>query len=355
MIAARWLGREILLATALITAVLLLVTLGARLSGYLAEAADGHLSAAAVLAVIGLRIPGFLVLLLPLSFHLGLLLALARLQAGSELVVLRAAGLGPLWLARRALVPALATGLLVALLALGVAPVANQRIESLLSQQQGMAALGRLVPGRFHALGDGERVARATGVERRTGVLSGVLLVEGTGAGQRLLTAERGRLLIDAGTGGRVLRLESGHRHDLMPGDRVRRMQFEVLEQRLDPGRVQDGPTTQEARSTRALIGDPGPRARAELHWRLVLPLLPPVLVLVILALTASGRRVEGAVRPALVLAVFLALFALLVTGRSAVAEGALPTATGIWLVPLLTAAVAGGVLLRADGFPGRR
>ncbi|MDZ7824778.1 MAG: LPS export ABC transporter permease LptF [Gammaproteobacteria bacterium] len=322
MIAGRWLGREILLATALITAVLLLVTLGARLSGYLAEAADGRLSASAVLAVIGLRIPGFLVLLLPLSFHLGLLLALARLQGSSELVILRAAGLGPLWLARRALVPALGSGLLVALLALGVAPAANQRIEALLSQEQGMAALGRLVPGRFHPLGEGERVARATGVDRRTGVLSGVLLVEQLEAGQRLLTAERGRLLIEAGTGARILRLESGHRHDLMPGDRVRRMQFEVLEQRLDPGRAGAGPTGQEARSTRALIGDPDPRARAELHWRLALPLLPPVLALVVLALTATGRKAAGAMRPALVLAAFLGLFALLMTGRSAVADG---------------------------------
>lgn len=334
--------------TAGVLVVLLLVTVGARLSGYLADAAVGRLSAAAVLSIMGLRMPEFLALLLPLSFFLGLLLAFTRLQGGSEITVLRAAGLGDGWFARRALVPALGIGLLVALLSLLLVPLANARIEGVFEAARGIQALGNLVPGRFAPLGGDGRMARVGGVDPDTGMLTAVLLIEVDAQGDRsIIVAERGRIRMDPGSGRRVLELARGELHELGSDGELRRSRFASLEQWLDASVSERPPADEEARPTRELFGASAPAARAELHWRLVLPWLTPVLALVAVPLCRGDPRSGGRPRVLLALVCFLGLFALLVLGRGAVADGELSPWLGLWTVPAVAALGAVLVLRR--------
>lgn len=348
VIAGRYLVREILSMTAAILAVLLLVTIGGRLSGYLADAAVGRLSASAVLSIMGLRLPEFIALLLPLSFFLGLLLAFARLQAGSEITVLRAAGLGDDWFARRALAPALAIGVLVAGLTLVLVPLANARIEAVFEATRGVQALGNLVPGQFAPLGRDGRMARIGGIDADTGALSDVLLIEIDDRGGRsIVVADRGRVRMDPVSGRRVLQLGAGERHDLGADDVLHRSRFRELEQWIDAAVGERPPADAEARSTLALLGDEGAEARAELHWRLALPWLVPVLTLLAIPLCRGDPCSGGRPRVLLALGGFLTLFALLVLGRGAVADGALPPWLGLWTPPLVAALGAVLVLRR--------
>jgi lipopolysaccharide export system permease protein len=348
VIASRHLLREVLLAAAGIAAVLLLVTLGARAGGYLADAAAGRLSGGAVLAVLALRLPEFLALLLPLSFFLGLLVAFARLQAGSEITVLRAAGLGEGWFLGRLLPAAGVVGVLVAVLTLWLVPAANARIEGVLDAQRGVLALAALPPGRFQPLGDGARVARAADVDPRTGALVDVLLIEATeGGGRRLIRAERGALERIPETGARRLVLHDGRRWDLTPDGAVNRTAFARLTQRVDDGGVAAPPDDAEALATMRLVGRDDPAARTELHWRLALPVLVPVLVLLALPLARGETRSGGRPRLGLALVAFLGLFGALVAGRGAAADGDAPVLVALWL-PLAVGAAAGGWMLRS-------
>ena len=75
MLIFRYLARDLLSSTFAVCTVLLLVILSGRFVKYLAQAAAGELDAGILLAVIGYRLPGFLELILPLAFFLGILCA----------------------------------------------------------------------------------------------------------------------------------------------------------------------------------------------------------------------------------------------------------------------------------------
>lgn len=355
MIAARYLSREILLATAGVAAVLLCVTVGARLAGYLGDAAAGRLSAQAVVLLVGLRLPGYLALLLPLSFLAGLLLALARLQEDSELTVLGAAGLGERWLAGRALTGALLVAALVAGLSLWLVPMTSARIETVFADARGLQALANLVPGRFQPLGADGLVARAQRIDRATGALGDVLLVDERDGARRILRARAGSLGVSADGAARVLSLARGQRYEWLPDGTVRRGRFARLEQRIEVPDAAPVPDALAARSTRSLVADPAPGARAELHWRLVLPVLVPVLALLGVTLWRSVPARPGETGVARVLpplAAFLILFALVVSGRDAAASGQLTPFVGLWLAPLAALLLGLGLLVRLERGP---
>ena len=78
MILFRYISREILMTMLAVTFTLLVIVISSRLVAYLASAAAGDLPAGLVFSIILFRLPGFLELILPLSFFISVLLALGR-------------------------------------------------------------------------------------------------------------------------------------------------------------------------------------------------------------------------------------------------------------------------------------
>ena len=93
MIITRYICRQILQATAAITLVLMVVVVLGRMLNYLARASQGELDPDLLALVLTYRLPDFLQLILPLALLLGILLALGRLYADSEMTVLIATGM----------------------------------------------------------------------------------------------------------------------------------------------------------------------------------------------------------------------------------------------------------------------
>jgi len=85
-----------------------------RFVRYLAEAAAGKLDAGVLLTLMGLRLPSFLELILPLGMFIGILLAYGRMYVDSEMTVLQACGMSE----SRLVGYTLATGLVVATMCL---------------------------------------------------------------------------------------------------------------------------------------------------------------------------------------------------------------------------------------------
>ena len=92
-----------------ITAVLLLTVMSGRFIKYLGEDTADGLSADLLVSVMGYRIPGFLEIILPLGFFLGILMAYGRLYLDSEMTVLTACGTSLRRLVMITLVPAVAS------------------------------------------------------------------------------------------------------------------------------------------------------------------------------------------------------------------------------------------------------
>jgi len=111
LILYRYINRQLLATTVVVTVVLMMVLVSGRFIKYLAQAAKGEIAADVLLLVMLYRVPEFLQLILPLSVFIAVLLVLGRMYSDSEMAVLRAGGADaghhvccrPVWALRHAL------------------------------------------------------------------------------------------------------------------------------------------------------------------------------------------------------------------------------------------------------------
>lgn len=295
MIIFRYLCRELLYVTLAVSAVLLLMVMSGRFVKYLAEAAAGNLSASILFPVMGYRLPGFLEVLLPMGFFLGILLAYGRLYTESEMTVLHACGFSERRLLAYTLGPAMLVALAVAAMSLYFTPAAMERSSSLLTADKSRNEFDHLVPKKFVST-EGERaVYYANSLSDDKSTMYGVFLAELGSSNaeaetnhQIVTVAREGVQQIDADTGLRYLVLRDGYRYEGVPGRRdYRLMQFDSYEVRLDiPSPRQKKKALIESTATLDLLRSDVREERAALQWRLSLPVL--VLVVAVLAVPLS-------------------------------------------------------------------
>lgn len=346
MIIFRYLSRGVLVSTTAVTAVLLLVISSARLIKYLSEAASGKLDADFVLLVLAYRIPGFLELLLPLGLFLGILLAFGRLYLESEMVVLRACGVSQNRLVLYALGPALLVSGLVAAISLTVAPWGVGEAKKIFAQQESRSELELLTPGRFQSQSKGRQVTYAQRLNTDSGELEEVFIAQRNTQGQPvLLFAERARQT-SIEDQGRFLVLENGYRFDGAPGradySATRYAEYGV---RLPKAAGSLEVKEIDAKPTMQLWGSSDIRDRAQLHWRLSLPVLAFIVTLIAVPLSRTNPRQGRFAKllPSIIL--YLIYVTLLTAGRSAVEDGELEVWV-FWLIHGLFLLIAANLIL---------
>ena len=78
-----------------VAGILLLVIMGSRFIRYFSDAAEGDIPVTMLGSLMMFHLPGFMELILPLSFFLGILLAYGQLYMNSEITVMVACGMIP--------------------------------------------------------------------------------------------------------------------------------------------------------------------------------------------------------------------------------------------------------------------
>ena len=326
----RYLTRDILLHTLAVSFVLFLVVFAGRFIRYLAEAAVGSLTGDVLLPIMLYKLPGFFEMILPLGLFIGILLSLGRLYAESEMVVLRACGVGPGKLARYIMVPALTVMTAVAVLALLVAPEGSARAQILLDNPRSAEGLHMLNEGRFRKQRRGNYVTYAERIDD-DGLMHNIFVFERQpGSADDLYTAtfaEQGEIVFEEQTGRRYLELRGGSRYRGEPGDRaLEEVTFELYGELIpEPrnslrrqGKVESIPTS-------VLWSSDDPRLLGALWWRVSLPLMVPAIAIIALALsrTDARRGRYAKIGPAMV--VLLLYFLGMTQGRSAIEGGESP------------------------------
>ena len=92
LIIFRYLSKQILQVMSAVTVILLIVGITSRFLQYLGQAVAGELSSDVLMLLMFYRLPDFLLVILPLAFFLGVLLAYGRMYAENEMVVLLGSG-----------------------------------------------------------------------------------------------------------------------------------------------------------------------------------------------------------------------------------------------------------------------
>jgi len=338
----RYLMRELAGTFASVSFILGFVLFGGLMADVLNKVARGRIPAGLLLSQVGLRSLDALSLLLPLGFFLAVYLAYSRLYRDGEAGVMSASGMNQtgflkpvLWLAAP----------LIALLGMTTmywSPQALAKADLMVREANrsllvaGMEP-GRFVdlPGRYGVIYVGEMSGDGSSFER--------LFVQHEKEGRvDIVTAASGKLYADRNGRERFLRLSEGFRVEgsLMSPD-FRSMRFDTNDVRLPDSESGSGKRAESLRTFNELIYSTNPADRAELHWRVGVPL--SVLMLALLAVPLAHTRPREPRFSAGLIAVvgYLCYSNLLALGRGWLAEGHVPMQAGLWWIH-------GGVLLIA-------
>lgn len=198
------------------------------------------LSISSYLYMTMLLLPSFLAVLLPIGFFAAMLFVYNRLTTDSELIVMRAVGLGPQQLARPALILAVIVVLVDYLFTLVFMPMSYRAFRDIETDSRGGYASVVLKEGAFNTIGDGMTVyVRTRGPE---GELLGVLIHD-TRDPKKTVTimAERG-VLAQTPEGPRIILVDGNRQTVDHPGNKFSVLYFDRYS--ADLGRV--GATDQQ-------------------------------------------------------------------------------------------------------------
>jgi len=351
LIVFRYLSREVLLTLSAVSAVLLVIIMSGRFIKYLAQAASGLLDPGSLFLIMGYRLPGFLQLILPLGLFLGILLSYGRLYLESEMTVLSATGMSQQRLVCMTLFPATLVALIVAWLSLSLAPQGANQFQLLLNKQDALTEFDTLEPGRFQALRDGTRVTYTERMSDDRVNLAGVFISQknissnNKDRGISVLVAEKGRQEIRP-DGNRYLILDNGYRYDGSPGQAdYRAIKYDEYGVLLPKPDVSDEVTDRDAMPTSTLIGSDDIRLRAELQWRMSLPLLVFIVTLMAVPLARVNPRQGRFLKLLPAILLYMGYLTILIAARGALDKGKIPAVFGLWWVHGIFLSIGLGLL----------
>jgi lipopolysaccharide export system permease protein len=334
----RYLSAEFARAVLAALVVLGMVSLGGVFADLIGEMASGKVPPTLLLSQLGLRLVGYMPLILPLGLLLGLLLSVGRLYRDSEMHVLTAAGVGPGRLLRPLLLVALPVLLMIGACSLWLGPWANQMARGMVIEANKNLLVAGLEPGRFTPMSNGG-VAYAGEMSSDGKRLSRIFIFRERGDRMDVATAGSGELYRDQGV--RVLAPLDGFRvegpasgadldYRLM---HYRRNEME-LPQSDDSSKLDDP----EFQPTLALLRNATAPAHAELHWRIAPVLLALAFALMAVPMARSSPRQSRHGAMLLAFLAYLVGIFMMMLGTRWLAEGKLPLAAGLWwlLLPML-------------------
>jgi lipopolysaccharide export system permease protein len=302
-----------------------------------------------VIALIGFTSLENLTVLIPVGLLLAIVLAFGRLYHESEMSAVHACGVG----VARLYVPVLSlTVLLTAALAwlsLVMAPHAAERVQALRAEALRNAQFGNLEPGRFRTVGGANVVFYAAAVDR-DGTLRDVFVKRNVGPRVEIAVARLARHHVSQDGLLHTLVLEQGRRYEGVPGARAFRI-TEFAEHGI-PVRLPEvagGSSDVELKSTRALLASSDLEERAELQWRLSIPLMAVVLTLLAVPLARLRPRQGRYARIGLAILLYFVYSNLLAAAKVWVARGVVPEALGLWWVHAALVALALLALFREE------
>jgi len=305
----------------------------------LSQAAGGRVPADAVLALIGFSALNHLPVLLSLSVFVAILLSMSRVYRDSEMVVWFSSGL-PLtswvWPVLQFVLPLV---LVMAVLSLFLSPWAQGKANEYRKRLESRSEVTRVSPGTFRESTGSQRVFFVESVDREAGRVKNVF-IDGVKPGKQSVTVASQGLIETAKNGDRFVVLLDGERYDGEPGGAdFRVMHFKRYSLRIEPKELGVVEKTSKTLPTLALIAAPTNENKAELAWRLGVPLAALILALLAIPLSfvnPRGGRANNMIFAILIFTVYLNLMGVC---QAWISKGRIDVWTG-------TAAIHGVMLL---------
>src|SRR5262245_27899862 len=211
---------------------------------------------------------------MPVGLLLGVVLAYGRLYHDSEMAAALACGVGRSTLYVPVSTLMVIVTLLMAWLTLFVAPNAINKSLSLRNAALQAGQFAPIAPGRFRTFGGSDAVVYAEGAEP-DGTLTNVFVQRQRDGKVEVALAPRAKHSVSQNGATHMITLYDVRRFEGVPGSpKFRMMTFEESTIPLEVPKLSDAVTSLEAAPTSVLLHSTDRNKRAELHWRVAMPVM---------------------------------------------------------------------------------
>ena len=320
--------------------VLLAITITTQLIRFLGIAARGSISSDAVLTFLGFASLRFLPHLLSITLFISVLMTLTRSYRDSEMVVWFTSGQGlDSWI-RPVLIYAAPTTVVIAMLSFFLSPWAIAKADVYRQQLESRDDIAAISPGVFKESPHSERVYF---VEKLAADLATVanIFVHSDENGEIGTTVARRGYQETAANGDRFLVMLNGRRFIGPPGSaEYRIIEFEKYSVRIEASEVKETLPSVKAMVMSKLIFDESLVARAELIWRVGLPLSALVLSLLAIPMSFVNPRAGRSLNLMLAALLYMVYTNLLSIFQAWVMQQKVGVFFGMWAVHVVMLAV---------------
>ncbi|MEW5756538.1 MAG: LPS export ABC transporter permease LptF [Pseudomonadota bacterium] len=336
MIIKRYIRKELVTTFAAVFLVLMLVVAGQSFVRAMGAAAEGDMPADLVYKLLAIRISGTLGELLPLAWFMSLLLAFGRMNQDNEMTVIAATGVSFQRILRFIALPVLLFTLLVGAISFLVKPWSEEYNYRLRDEAKARNEITGVRAGGFNEINKGERVFYVEALSEDRLRMQNVFIQGSEGNGDKidLFTAPSSRQDVDPQTGERFLVLENGYRYEIdrSKGD-YKFYEYQEAAVRLEKPEVTPEDRGRRALSIAKLWASDNIADKAELQWRISLPL--SVLLLTVLGMLLSqGSPREGRTAKVFVaIMIYVFYVNIMAVAKTWVALGKVNSVIGLWWV----------------------
>jgi lipopolysaccharide export system permease protein len=308
----------------------------AQRAGYLVQlAAKGILPNDAINTLLGFNMVKFLPMILSLSIFLSVLLTLSRWHRDSEMVIWFSSGLGLSNWIRPILTFAVPVVVIITLLSIWVMPWATQKGQDYKVQLKSRDELSSISPGVFKESNNGDRVYFVESFDELGNVVKNIFVQSTQHQKTGVVVASIGSRKKEKNDDN-FLVLEQGRRYEGKPNSaEVSTTEFERYAIRVQTKEAAPEPYTRQAISTKELLQDTDSGNKAELQWRLAIPISALVLVLLAIPLSFVDPRAGRSLNLIFAIVIYIIYNNVLSIFQAWVTQGRLSSMIGLWPVHL--------------------
>tara|TARA_A100000164_G_C21899315_1_gene769663 strand:- start:273 stop:1403 length:1131 start_codon:yes stop_codon:yes gene_type:complete len=267
--------RELLSTTCAVFAILFTIVITIILIRILGDAAGGKVATTDVGALVGFSAITNLPIIISLTSFISVLLVVARSYQDSEMAIWFSSGVSLIqWIK-----PIMSIGIILvaitALLSLWLAPWASDLSSKYKDRFRSREDISRISPGKFQESASGNRIFFVEGLSSNTRQIKNIFISQFEKGESSVVVAQEGTISLDE-QGFKLLELRTGRRYDGTPNSiNFQKMDFEryVLVVGNSMRQFSDK-ISARALSTKNLILNPVPANMSELLWRISLPIM---------------------------------------------------------------------------------
>jgi len=347
----RYIAKELLMAFLSVIFVLLVIVLGTEIVHLLSWVTQGIIPISALVAYLINSMFEFSVVLIPLSLLMGILLAFGRLYRDSEMAAIMSAGIGPWQWYRPLMLIAVPVTILLFVLLMYIKPMIAQQRAQLTAEIRSQAEVDTLLIGQFNRASTGG-VLFLESEDKENKSINNVFFQQLREDVSHVDLSKSTNTHIDE-QGHRYMMMHEGTHYIGNAGD----PDFKIIKYK-DYGihidkKIVRAHLSESTRGTSELWKSDRPEDRAELQWRITLPLATIIVAFMALPLSHTDPRSGRYAKLALALVLYLVYSNMLGIGKTWIVQEKVPIWVGTWWVHIIAIIFTAFLLKRSGYFVG--